>query len=370
MDKISNRWRSQIEAREATGTFRQQRQPDRRVDFYSNDYLGLARSAEFQEKLAELAQTMPHALTGPSASRVLYGHNSVVASAEEFIAANHNVANCLLVNSGYNANLALLSAIAQRGDTILIDELVHRSVHDACTLSVATKWKFRHQDLGHLETLLNKANGNSIVVVESLYSMDGDFTAIPRVFALCQQYGAGLIVDEAHAVGLFPRGLVHQYGLQNDVLATVITYGKAFGLHGAAILGSKLLCDYLINFSSPLIYTTGFNAFNAVGIREAYQYMEKNPALRNTLCRNIAHYLSRLSVVDSVQHSPIQPVKFPHIQLLHTAVRGIEKLGLAVYPIFPPTVEKGTERLRICLHAFNTVGEINELCKEINKWKQ
>ncbi|TDS17213.1 aminotransferase class I/II-fold pyridoxal phosphate-dependent enzyme [Sphingobacterium paludis] len=369
MRKISERWRIRLAQRTAAGTFRQQRQTEDGVDFYSNDYLGLAKSTAFQEKLLQVARQTPSVLTGTSASRVLYGHDQAVATVEKFIAAHHGVARSLLLDSGYHANLALLSAIAQRGDTILIDELVHRSVHDACRLSFAITWKFRHQDLDHLERLLSKASGNTIVAIESLYSMDGDFAAIPKIWALCQRYGAELVVDEAHAVGLFPRGLVHEYGLEEKVLATIVTYGKAFGLNGAAILGSTLLCDYLVNYSSPLLYTTGISPFKALSIHEAYLYMEEHPELRERLRDNIAYYVSLLPMDCAVPQSPIQPVYFPKMHRLQAAVDGMQRCGLTVYPIFSPTVAKGKERLRICIHAFNTRKEIEKLCQEINTWK-
>ncbi len=370
MESLVSSWTKELDGRAATATLRQQQGTRNKVDFCSNDYLGLARNHAFQARLLAVAQQEPAALTGASGSRIIRGHADAVAEVEQHIAYTHGNASALLVGSGYLANLALFSCLLKRGDSILLDEKIHRSVHDGCKLSMATKWKFRHNDLTHLESCLRKAKGRVLVAVESLYSMDGDFAPLEDIITLANRYGAAVIVDEAHAAGVFGWGLVHQTGLQEQVLATVVTYGKAFGLAGAAILGSKLLTDYLLNFSAPLIYTTGLPIYHATAIRTAYGFLADNPSLALSLQNLLARFAQQGMKTTSAAASPIQSVRFSDSTCLLAATAVMQQDGLDVYPIFSPTVAVGGERLRICMHTFNTPSEIDLLGKYIRAWQQ
>lgn len=171
----------------------------------SNDYLGIAGNKAFQQHLLELLNINPELLSGATGSRLISGNSLVYEQAEGFITKVHEVESALLFPSGYKANLALFSCIAGRYHTILVDELVHRSVHDGCTLSYAQKKKFRHNDLNHLEYLLSRTTGSVFIAVESLYSMDGDFAPLQEIITLAERYAAWVIVDEAHAVGVFGK---------------------------------------------------------------------------------------------------------------------------------------------------------------------
>jgi 8-amino-7-oxononanoate synthase len=218
-----------LQNRAAQGLLRKLPLQQSLTDFCSNDYLGLSRSESLKIKVFEALQTYQGMPLGATGSR--------------------------LFNSGYTANLALFSCLPQKGDTIIIDELIHSSVIDGCRLSFANRVKFKHNNLQSLEEKIKKARGNCYVAVESVYSMDGDLAPLIEIAALCKTYGALLIVDEAHAFGVFGKGLVHLAGLTRDVFAVVITFGKALGAHGAAILGSQLLRSYLVNFARPFIYS-------------------------------------------------------------------------------------------------------------------
>ncbi|MBL4654010.1 MAG: aminotransferase class I/II-fold pyridoxal phosphate-dependent enzyme, partial [Flavobacteriales bacterium] len=221
------------------------------IDFSSNDYLGFARD------FAVLNHSV--GVGGSTGSRLLTGNSIEAEELEAFIAEYHNAEAGLLYNSGYDANIGLLSCVPQRGDTVIYDELSHASIIDGIRLSRAESFKFKHNNLEHLETRLKSAKGNVFVVVESVYSMDGDFSPLQELINLKQKFDFNLIVDEAHATGLFGKkgeGRCVELGIQNEVFARVHTYGKALGCHGAIVLGSETLRSYLINFSRSFIYTT------------------------------------------------------------------------------------------------------------------
>lgn len=351
-----------------TGHLRRLRQPGKGVDFCSNDYLGLSEDMDFQNIIYEAIGQNTRLMTGSTGSRLISGNSDRCVQAEAFIASAHAVEAALLFPSGYKANLALLSCIAGRHDTVIVDELVHRSVHDGCLMSMATKWKFRHNDTAHLEELLKKVMGNAVIAVESLYSMDGDFAPLADIVALAQKYGAAIIIDEAHAMGVFGKGLVHGAGLQCAVLATVVTCGKAMGVQGAAVLGTDLLKEYLVNFASPFIYSTAAPDVQVVGITAAYQFLERHPQLAVRLQERIGHFRQYELSGISLDLSPIQSVRFQNADALRKAANALGEAGIQAYPLFPPTVKNGSERLRISLHTFNSHDEIDKLCGIIQKY--
>lgn len=368
MGGVEQKWISALNERANNAVYRQLRVDQPAVDFYSNDYLGLARSVEFQQDLLTLAQAKPAYLTGATGSRLISGNSSELVEVEAFIAEQHQVEAALLFDSGYKANLSLFSAIATRGVTLIVDALVHRSVHDGSVLGRGHKWKFRHNDLMHLESLLRKARGEVIVVVESLYSMDGDFAPLLEIIRLSDRYGARVVVDEAHAIGVFGKGLVAQYGLQNQVFAVVSTYGKAMGLSGAAILGSQLLKEYLINFSSGFIYSTGMSIMQAQSIKLAYQFLQLRSELPLVLQQHIAYLRSFALPTFSEAKSPIQAIKFRSMAQLKEVRELLLSQKYNVYAVFSPTVKLGEERLRLSVHSFNTKEEIGQLCQLIRSF--
>jgi 8-amino-7-oxononanoate synthase len=367
VNRLELSWHNALSTRKKIGHLRQLRPSAGGSDFYSNDYLGLSANAGFQQTIYEAIGRDVRLLTGSTGSRLISGNSDVAMEAEQCIAAAHQVQDALLFPSGYKANLALFSCIAGRHDTIIVDELIHRSVHDGCMMSMAKKWKFRHNDLNHLEDLLKKARGNVVVAVESLYSMDGNFAPLATIVKLAKKYQARVVVDEAHATGVFGKGLVHRAGLQQDVLATVVTYGKAMGVQGAAVLGTRLLKEYLVNFAAPFIYSTGMPGVQIVGIMATYSYLERHPQLAITLQERVRHFrkyqLSRLSQ-DS---SPIQSVQFQEEGQLRAVTQALAQAGIRAYALFPPTV--GEERLRVSIHAFNSPEEIDKLCGIIQNYE-
>lgn len=356
-----------LEQRSAGGTLRILKQRQHGTDFYSNDYLGLARNKDFQNSLLKKVTQNPELLKGSTGSRLISGNSRSVMETEAFIAKEHTYESALLFTSGYNANLALFSALPTRHDVIIADEHIHRSVHDACKMSHAKKLKFRHNDTEDLERILRKQSGRCYVAIESLYSMDGDFAPIKQIAAIVSKYKAHLIVDEAHAFGVFGYGLVAEFQLQNSVLATVVTYGKALGSHGAAILCSELIKSYLVNFASSFIYTTSAHDFLWMSIREGYRFLNAGNGLSVKLQENIKIFRRQGLGSPSSDSSPIQAVIIPDPHQLSALKNKLSENGLLTYAVLSPTVKKNTERLRICLHSFNTQDEILKLTRIIRQ---
>lgn len=348
-----------LKEREAQDALRRLRLPEGKVDFCSNDYLGVVKNG--------LLGVITEDAHGSGGSRLLAGNYPLVEETELAIAAFHGGQAALIFNSGYDANLGLLSSVPQRGDVILYDALSHASIRDGIRLSLAQAYGFAHNDLGELGAKLEKFSGGGtvFVVTESVFSMDGDFAPLREMAALCRQYNAQLIVDEAHATGVVGakgEGLVQELGLENECFARVYTFGKAVGCHGAAVVGSTLLRVYLINFSRSFIYTTALPPASVRAIARAYALLPGLDAERERLRLLIGRFRQAPIAwqrLDSI--TPIQVVIVPG----NAAVRGLadrlQEAGLDVRPIMSPTVEKGKERLRIVLHSFNTEEEVDRL---------
>lgn len=353
-----------LQNRAAQGLLRKLPLQQSLTDFCSNDYLGFSRSESLKIKVFEALQTYQGMPLGATGSRLLTGNSRFAESLEAGLAADHKVEASLLFNSGYTANLALFSCLPQKGDTIIIDELIHSSVIDGSRLSFANRVKFKHNNLQSLEEKIKKARGNCYVAVESVYSMDGDLAPLIEIAALCKTYGALLIVDEAHAFGVFGKGLVHLSGLTLDVFAVVITFGKALGAHGAAVLGSQLLRSYLVNFARPFIYSTALPFSNLLQLQTSFRFLEENEHLKQELRRKTLLFQQCMypTSANTPLQSPIQVIILPGKEKVRALSRDLAEEGLAVYPIFSPTVPKGKERLRICLHVFNTDQDIEKLC--------
>lgn len=360
-DDVLARLSQALSERGEQGILRKLRTREPGVDFYSNDYLGLASNSACHEMLLASVQDNPQWMQGATGSRLVSGNSAFIQSVEEFIASEHQTERALLFPSGYMANLALFSCLPGRNDTILLDEFVHRSVLDGCRLSFARKMCFSHNNLDQLENRLAKAQGKCWIAVESLYSMEGDFAPLQDLVLLAERYGASLIVDEAHAMGVFGQGLVCTQALQARVFATVVTYGKAMGAHGAAVLTGNTVIDYLINFAAPFIYTTGLPDLFAATVRNSYTFLKMNPHLREELQGRIRRFVSAGLPTFSGSSSPIQAIPFPGIASVVEAREMLESASLFTFAVRPPTVKEGSERLRVSLHAFNTDAEIQQL---------
>lgn len=319
------------------------------IDFWSNDYLGLGRNT------AEVS------LKSGSGSRLISGNSEVIESVEGFLAQYFESEAALIFNSGYDANLGFFSSVPQKGDTILYDELIHASVRDGIRLSFANAYSFQHNSLSDLRKKLERVEGTVFVAIESIYSMDGDLAPLNEINDLCEQFDALLIVDEAHAGGVFGnegKGLCNEVGF--EPFARLFTFGKGFGAHGAAIVSNEEIKRFLINFARSFIYTTALpEAF--------YQHIQsqveaaKNNSLRVKLQQNIAFFRSKFSHLKSDLHSPIQVIEIPDLEKCKELAKTLQENGFAVKAILPPTVPEEGQRLRICIHQFNSKSEIQKL---------
>ncbi|MCW3162752.1 aminotransferase class I/II-fold pyridoxal phosphate-dependent enzyme [Chryseobacterium oryctis] len=357
-----------LEKRKNEGTCRELKPKSDGIDFYSNDYLGFARNKDLQNLLLKNVLDKPHLLSGSTGSRLISGNSSKVTSIENFIAKEHQYPSALLFSSGYNANLALFSSLLTRHDSVIVDEYIHRSVHDACKMSDAKKLKFKHNDIGSLEQVLKRQNKQVYIAIESLYSMEGDFAPIQEIVEISEKYQANLIVDEAHAFGVLGYGLIDKLGFQNKVLATVVTYGKALGSHGAVILCNDLIKSYLVNFASPFIYTTSAQNFQWMSIKNGYDFLKSSPEISKQLQKNIEIFNKQELKTFSSVNSPIKSVLISDNQKLKALQDCLFENGFLTYAVYSPTVKQGAERLRICLHSFNTEEEIVELCGTIREF--
>lgn len=363
--------KDKLDQRRADGLLRTLKPENNLVDFCSNDYLGLARNQTLKNWIEEEMHTNDGHFIGSTGSRLLSGNSIYIEDLEMDIAAFHGAEAGLIYNSGYDANLGLFSSLPQKGDTIILDELAHASIIDGARLSFANRFTFRHNDLHSLEEKLKHAKGNSYVVIESVYSMDGDTAPIADILKLTEKYKAQLIVDEAHAVGLFDRGLVPQLGLENNIFARIVTFGKALGCHGAIVLGNTLLRDYLVNFSRSFIYTTAAAFHQFAAIKMAYKYLPDADGEIEKLKANIGHFkraisANNLQLIES--ESAIQCLIAGSNEKAKEIAHRLQEAGLDVRPILSPTVPKGSERIRICLHSFNIPEEITSLTDIINKF--
>ena len=354
-----------LDAREQQGLLRRLRSATDGIDFSSNDYLNLARDADLQ---AAIEQKVAGSSTcGSTGSRLISGNSTAVESLEAQIADFHRAPAALLFSSGYAANIALFSCLLGSGDTLITDRLVHASILDGVQLGKARHLRFQHNDLDSLESRLRQAEGNVVIGVESVYSMDGDSAPLAQMAELAEQFNAALIVDEAHSVGMdgpAGAGAVVAAGLEQRVFARVVTFGKALGLHGAAVIGSERLRQYLINFARPFIYSTAPPPHFVESIRAVYEQLPKLDARRDRLRDRIDYFRKQVSGsshewLDS--KTAIQSVVIPGNHEVRQVATQLQASGFNLVPIVAPTVPTGTERIRITLHAHNSDAEIDRL---------
>lgn len=358
-----------LDARKEKGLLRRLPADTNLVDFTSNDYLGLSQSEELFHRVNE-AVTHLRKKNGSSGSRLLSGNSAMAEQLEEKLAGIFRSRSTLVFNSGYSANLAVLSAIPQKSDTILYDELAHASIKDGARMSLARKYHFRHNDLRDLEKKIAASAGRIFVVVESLYSMDGDECPLEELVSLSEKYNFSIVLDEAHSTGVRGpggSGICVEKSLHEKVDIRIYTFGKAMGTCGACVAGSPYLKEYLINFARPFIYTTAPSPHTVASIACAFDFLSSNRHLQQTLQQKINHFLQLAARFPNrtKSASAIQTFLIPGNAAIREAARNVQQKGFDVRPILSPTVPEGTERLRLCLHAFNTDEEITSLSEAL-----
>ena len=376
MQSAQQKLAAALQQRHEAGTYRQLKSY-KGIDFSSNDYLGLAQ--EGIDPSSGLSSGLSHGSTG---SRLITGHSPDISALETQIAQFHGYEAALLFSSGYQANLGLLACLCDKTDMILSDSLIHASLIDGIRLSYGQRQIFAHNDMADLEAKLAhyapKISGQIYVVAEALYSMDGDTAPIAEMAALCQHYGAALIIDEAHSNGIYGpqgRGFAAQLGMQGNVFASIFTFGKAAGLHGAVICGSNTLIDYLINFCRPFIYTTAPAPSTLYVIEKGYEKITAADDRRAQLWANIDYFRAHIASPNRTinefvppdlamwldSDSPVQGLIVPSFARAKALADYVQHQGFNVKAILSPTVAQGQERLRICLHSFNSRAQIDDL---------
>lgn len=360
--------------RQQKGMFRRLNCDFPSIDFCSNDYLGFSRMGLLTRKLKSSHFNSDY--FGATGSRLVSGNSAFVEEAEKQIALFHHAKSALIFNSGYDANLGLLSCVPQKDDLVLFDELIHASIYDGIRLGYATHYKFKHNDLTSLKDLIHRHQGtfkNIFIVVESVYSMDGDSAPLLEIAEMIKPMeSAFLIVDEAHAIGVFGkqgRGLCNSLGVEQRCFARLYTYGKAMGCHGAVIVGSEVLRSYLVNFARPFIYTTALPNQSIDAILNAYQLLietDRQEALQD----NISYFYSKTSGNKKIIKS--QSAVHSLIVGSNAETDRLEKLlkdkNIHAKSIKSPTVKEGTERIRFCIHAYNTREEMDRLVEVIDEF--
>lgn len=352
-----------INQRKQQNAFRQLKMPAGKIDFCSNDYLGIVYNNLLYDKIKAGLKT------GSAGSRLLAGNYELIEEAEKQIALFHKAGAALIFNSGYDANIGVLSSIPQKGDTILYDALCHASIRDGIRLSFAQSFSFAHNDIAELEKKLKTIpvtiGSNIFIVTESVFSMDGDFCPLQKIVALSKTYNAHVIIDEAHAIGVIGEkgeGLCQSENLEQKIFCRVYTFGKACGCHGAAVCGSQQLKDYLINFARSFIYTTALPEHAAGVIQASYNTFPFLKEERAHLQRLIEYFQQAAIKFEKLPSStPVQIVMIPGNEAVKNIAAQLQHEGFDVRAILYPTVPLNKERLRIIIHAFNTIDEIEEL---------
>ena len=369
--------------------------PPKGVDFSSNDFLSLSTNSDFRRDFLAALNKSSFCL-GSTGSRLLDGNSRFAEDLERNIAAFHGAETGLLTNSGFDANVSIFTCLPQPGDIIVYDELIHASVHDGMRQSRAKRRQaFKHNDVEDLGLVLRELRreepaANVFVAVESVYSMEGDLAPLKGICDLLDDTfpdsRAHLIVDEAHANGIYGSngvGRVSELGLEDRVSVRLHTFGKALACNGAIILCSPTIRLYLINYARPLIYTTFMSYPSLVAISMAYSWLMHGTAdkLSSHLDNLIRHLYEQLQTLASLTQSlsdasilsiPSECPKSPIFALLSTRPRELasycQTAGFVVRAVVPPTVPEGTERVRVCLHAGNTMEQIDKFVECVAEW--
>ena len=327
--------------------------------FSSNNYLGLANHPALKQAAQEAIAQYG---CGSGASRLISGSMTVHHELEQRLATLKKTEAALVFPTGYHANIGVLSALIGPGDTILSDSLNHASIIDGCRLSRADTRVYRHADTAHLHEMLQAcpATGQRLIVTDSVFSMDGDLAPLAEIVSLAQQYDAWVMVDEAHATGVFGphgSGLIEELGLTGQVDIQMGTLGKALGCVGAFVAGSHELIDWLVNRARSFIYTTGIPPAVAAAVLAALDIVEQEPERRRQLWDNtrvLADGLRSLGYRLGATRSQILPVIIGEARATMTVAAAILQRGVFAHGIRPPTVPDGTSRIRVTPMATHT----------------
>jgi len=341
------------------------------LSFCSNDYLGLAHHPAIITAIKQAAHT---AGVGSGASHLITGHHQLHHDLELALAAFVGLPRALLFSSGYMANMGAVTALVDRGDAVFADKLNHASLNDAALLSRANFKRYAHNDMAALEKLLAACKAKrKLVLVDAVFSMDGDIAPVPELLALCEKYDAWLMLDDAHGFGVLGqegRGVLQHFGLHSPRIIYMATLGKAAGVSGAFVAGDVTMIEFLIQNSRSYIYTTAHPPLLAAGVLASLRIIEQEQQRREHLQALIAALRAGLKqnswrLAEST--TAIQPLIIGSNQEALSVSERLLERGILVPAIRPPTVPKGTARLRISLSAANTLQDVGQLTKALNE---
>ncbi|WBL25414.1 aminotransferase class I/II-fold pyridoxal phosphate-dependent enzyme [Zunongwangia sp. HGR-M22] len=373
MNRFPSKLKKSLDARLQDNSLRELKTAAGGVDFYSNDYLGFANAESIFAEAQKLCEKYNLKQNGATGSRLISGNHKLYEITENFLAEFHQAEAALIFNSGYDANLGFFSSVPQKADFIFYDELIHASIRDGILLNHAKAYKFQHNNIEDLQRKISRLNlsENSAVyiVTEAIFSMDGDKAPLSELAKFCEKNNHFLIVDEAHSTGVLGisgMGLVCELQLQEKVFARIHTFGKAIGCHGAVVLGSQKLKSYLVNFARSFIYTTGLPPHAIATIYSVFQRLKMKETEIELLKANIQFFKKQLRIakIDTYfveSESAIQCAIIPGNENVKKIASIFQQNQYLVKPILSPTVPKGSERLRFCLHSFNSEEEIKKL---------
>jgi 8-amino-7-oxononanoate synthase len=341
-------------------------------DFSSNDYLGLSGHCELKKASQKAIEELG---TGSGASRLLSGDLKIHHELEEKTAQFKGKESALVFNTGYQANVGIISALCKSCDAVFCDRLSHASILDGISLSSARLFRFRHNDIGHLESLLEKSEGkfrNRLIVTESVFSMDGDRAPLKEMVGLKEKYGCEIMVDEAHATGIFGKdgsGVVAEEGLVESIDLIMGTFSKALGSFGAYIACSKSIKEYLINMCRSFIYSTALPPCVVAANIAALEMVRKEPFRRETLLANAAYFRSELERkgFEIKSKSQIVPLIVGDAEKATAMSERLMEKGYWALPIRPPTVPQGQSRLRFSLSYHHNKQVLQDLTDQTGK---
>ena len=341
------------------------------INFCSNDYLGLANHDEVKNAFIEGVKTYG---AGSGAAHLVNGHSTAHHALEEELAEFTGYPRALLFSTGYMANLGLAQALVGKGDTVLEDRLNHASLIDGGLLSGARFQRYAHNDVKQLEQKLESAKGETLVLTDGVFSMDGDIANIPALAQSCKQHDAWLMVDDAHGFGVLGehgKGSLEHFQLsQNDVPIYMATLGKALGTSGAFIAGSEALVETLIQKARPYIYTTATPPAVTEATRASLNLIQNRPELREQLNGNIQYFRScaeQAGIELTESQTAIQPIILGNEERAMAVSEQLLEKSLLVTAIRPPTVPKGTARLRITLSTSHNKSQIDKLIEALKQ---
>jgi 8-amino-7-oxononanoate synthase len=341
------------------------------IDFASNDYLGLSAHPAIRERVAESARA---GAVGAPASRLLRGNTAAHRALERRLASFKGSPDALFFPSGYQANLALLSTIAKPDDLALSDEWNHASIVDGLRLAGVRVVAFAHADATALEAALRARGGarRVFIVTESLFSMDGDRAPLDRYAALAESHAAELIVDDAHATGIFGAsrgsGLIEEFGIEDRVLASVSTCGKALGVSGAFVASARVLIDYLVNRARPFIFSTAVPPIVLAAVDAALEITSSEPWRRErvlALAERLRTSLREASLDCRGGPGPIVPVVLGRSDRALRVAEAVRARGFDVRAVRPPAVPPRTARLRLSVHSDHDEATIDALARAV-----